>query len=113
MAELALFSPRAALVRRSHGCAVMRTLVHQLRRDDLTIEAEPALSNRLALLATISRATRAEPEVVLLRELDRDVDAPVQALELVARFRDGESVVYAYVPLSFGPVQEPSHEERP
>lgn len=93
------------------GVIVRPRLTVLLRRDDLTIDVEPfALSNGLELLAIISRATRAEPEVVLLREMDRDDDVLVQALALVERTRDGELVTYAYVPLSFGPVQETSSE---
>ena len=85
-----------------------RSLTARLRRDDLTIDAHPFASTRLEPLATVehSHDRVSEPEVVLLSDWDRDECVPFQALELVERFSDGDHVVYAYVPLSFGPVHE-------
>lgn len=62
-------------------------------------------SLRLEPLDTVSRAL-GEPEVVLLSDWDRDECVPFQALELAEVFSDGDRVVYAYVPLAFGPVRE-------
>lgn len=78
-------------------------LAEALRRDDLWIDAD-AYPSVLEAVAP-SRRPVSDPETVLLVPLDSDV--PMQALAL-ARHVDADDCieVYAYVPLSFGPVRE-------
>lgn len=73
----------------------------RLRRDDLMILADEVPT----LLDTVEPSRRPvhEPETVLLVPIDADV--PMQALAL-AQWDHDEPWVVAYVPLSFGPVQE-------
>jgi hypothetical protein len=73
-----------------------------LRRDDLWVDADAYWS----LLATVTPSRRPvrEPETVLL--VLPDSDAPMQALVLAQHAGDDSFDVYAFVPLSFGPVQE-------
>ncbi len=82
-----------------------RKLTERLRRDELWIDADTYPS----LLATVTPSRRpvSEPETVLLVPPDSDV--PMQALALAYAAGDASDPyfdVYAYIPLSFGPVQE-------
>ena len=74
-------------------------LAEALRRDDLWVDAE---TGRYAPLYTVSASCRpaAHPEVLLV---ELDDGALVQALALCC---EGDELLYALVPLSFGPVRE-------
>lgn len=74
-------------------------LAEALRRDDLWVDAE---TDRYALLGTVASSRRpvTDPELLLVELSGGDV---VQALALCS---GDDELLFALVPLSFGPVRE-------